>query len=102
MRNILYWIANLFHIDLSVERIVIKEVVKEIKIPYEVIKEVEKIIEIPIEKEVIKEVYIEVPTEKIIELTYKYDGDLTINGNLVVTGYLKVDGEITCYKLNNK
>lgn len=85
MKKILFWIANLFHIDLSVERVVIKEVVKEIKVPYEVIKEVIK----------------EVPTEKIVEITYT-SGDLTINGNLVVKGYLKVDKEITCYKINSK
>ena len=102
MQKILFWIANPFHIDLSVERIVIKEIIKEAKVPYKVVKEVEKIVEIPIEKEVIKEVYIEVPTEKIIELTYKYDGDLIVKGNLVVTGYLKVNEEITCFKINNK
>lgn len=87
MKKILFWIANLFHIDLSVERVVIKEVVKEIKVPYEVIKEVEKIVEIP--------------SEKIVESNYT-SGDLTINGNLIVNGYLKVDKEITCYKLNTK
>jgi len=83
-------IAKLFNINLIEEKTVIKEVVKII------------VKEIPVEKEVIKKVFVEVPSEKVIELTYKYDGDLKVNGNLVVTGFLEVDKEVTCYKISNK
>ena len=91
MKKFLLWIANLFHIDLSVEKIVIKEVIKEVKVPYEVVKEVEKIKEVPIYKEV-----------KYIALKDEVTNDTYVEGNLVVKGYLYVDGDVSCYKLKEE
>jgi len=79
-----------------VERIVIKEVIKEV--PVEVIKKIVVTKEVPVEK------IIEIPVykDRNIALADYVSGDLIVKGNLVVTGYLKVDGEITCFKINNK
>lgn len=52
---------------------------------------IERTVEKVVEKEVVKTIY--EPEYGIIE------GDVTIKGNLLVTGTLSVQGEVTCFKL---
>ena len=102
MKKILIWLAKIFNVDLTVEKIIYRD--KIIEVPKEVIVEKEIIKEIPVEVIVEKEVIKEVPVYKevkYIALKDKATGDTYVEGNLVVTGYLKVDGEITCFKINN-
>lgn len=75
MKKIILWLARIFNVDLTVEKIVYRD----------------KIIEVP--KEVIKEVII----EKQVSLDGVIDGDVTVKGDLVVKGSLSGDG-ITCLK----
>lgn len=75
MRTILFWLAKIFNVDLTFEKIVYRD----------------KIVEVPVE--VMKEVII----EKQISLDGVIDGDVTVKGDLVVNGSLSGDG-ITCYK----
>lgn len=104
MKKIIIWLANIFNVDLTVEKIIYKdkivEIPKEVIVEKEVIKEVikEVPVEVIVEKEVIKEVpvYKEV---KYIALKDEVTNDTYVEGNLVVKGYLYVDGEITCFKL---
>lgn len=102
MKRLIIWLAKKFNVILVTEKIVYKDRI------------VEKIVEVPVEVTVIKEVTKEVPVEVVKEVikyvpnpdtsdATKYDGivetDLTINGNLLVTGILTVQGEVTCYKI---
>ncbi len=75
MKKVLFWLARIFNVDLTVEKIVYRD----------------KIVEVPVE--VIKEVII----EKQVSLGGVIDGDVTVKGDLVVEGSLSGDG-ITCYK----
>ena len=75
MKRFLFWLAGIFNVDLTVEKIIYRD----------------KLIEVP--KEVIKEVII----EKQISLDGVIDGDVEVRGDLVVKGSLSGDG-ITCYK----
>ena len=75
MKKILFLLANIFNVDLTVEKIVYRD----------------KIVEVPVE--VIKEVII----EKQVSLDGVIDGEVTVKGDLVVKGSLSGDG-ITCYK----
>lgn len=52
---------------------------------------IERTVEKVVEKEVVKTIY--EPKDGVIE------GDVTIKGNLLVTGTLSVQGEVTCYKI---
>lgn len=52
---------------------------------------IERTVEKVIEKEVVKTIY--EAKDGVIE------GDVTIKGNLLVTGTLSVQGEVTCYKI---
>lgn len=52
---------------------------------------IERTVEKVVEKEVVKTIY--EPKDGVIE------GDVTIKGNLLVTGTLSVQGEVTCFKL---
>jgi hypothetical protein len=103
MKKLIIWLAKIFNVNLTVEKVIYKdkivEVIKEVikEVPKEVIKEV--IVEVPVE--VIKEVpvYKEV---KYIALKDEVTNDTYVEGNLVVKGYLYVDGEIACYKIKEE
>jgi hypothetical protein len=96
MKKLIIWLAKIFNVNLTVEKIIYKDKIVEVikEVPKEVIKEV--IVEVPVE--VIKEVpvYKEV---KYIALKDEVTNDTYVEGNLVVKGYLYVDGEVSCYKI---
>ena len=77
MKKFIQWLANVFNANITTEKVVTKEVVKEVP----VVKEV------TITKDVIK--YLTNGTIK---------GDVNIVGNLVVNGKIEATGGITCYK----
>ena len=71
MKKFIQWLANVFNANITTEKVVTKEVVKEV----------------PVVKEVIK--YLTNGTIK---------GDVNVDGNLVVNGKIEATGGITCYK----
>ena len=71
MKKFIQWLAKVFNANITTEKVVTKEVVKEV----------------PVVKEVIK--YLTNGTIK---------GDVNVVGNLVVNGKIKATGGITCYK----
>ena len=71
MKKFIQWLAKVFNANITTEKIVTKEVVKEV----------------PVVKEVIK--YLTNGTIK---------GDINVDGNLVVNGKIEATGGITCYK----
>ena len=71
MKKFIQWLAKVFNANITIEKVVTKEVVKEI----------------PVVKEVIK--YLTNGTIK---------GDVNIDGNLVINGKIEATGGITCYK----
>lgn len=77
MKKFIQWLAKVFNANITTEKVVTKEVVKEVP----VVKEV------TITKEVIK--YLTNGTIK---------GDVNVDGNLVVDGKIEAIGGITCYK----
>ena len=77
MKKFIQWLAKMFNANITTEKVVTKEVVKEVP----VVKEV------TITKEVIK--YLTNGTIK---------GDVNVDGNLVVNGKIEATGGITCYK----
>lgn len=77
MKKFIQWLAKVFNANITTEKVVTKEVVKEIPI----------VKEVTITKEVIK--YLTNGTIK---------GDVNIVGNLVVNGKIEATGGITCYK----
>ena len=70
MKKFIQWLAKVFNANITTEKVVTKEVVKEI----------------PVVKEVIK--YLANGTIK---------GDINVDGNLVVNGKIEATGGITCY-----
>ena len=109
MKKLIIWLAKIFNVNLTVEKIIYKdkivEVIKEVikEVPKEVIKEV--IVEVPVEVIVEKEVIKEVPIYKevkYIALKDEVTNDTYVEGNLVVKGYLYVDGEVSCYKIKEE
>lgn len=70
MKKFIQWLAKVFNANITTEKVVTKEVVKEV----------------PVVKEVIK--YL---TNGTIE------GDVNVDGNLVVDGKIEATGGITCY-----
>lgn len=102
MKKVLFWLARIFKVDLTIEKIIYKDKIVEkiVEKPIEVIKEVIKEIpvEVIVEKEVIKEVPVYKET-KYVALKDEVTNDTYVEGNLVVKGYLYVDGEVTCFKL---
>ena len=90
MKRFLFWLAGIFNVDLTVEKIIYKDriVEKIVEVPVEVIVEKEVIKEVPVYKEV-----------KYIALKDEVTNDTYVEGNLVVKGYLYVDGEVTCFKI---
>lgn len=93
MKKIIIWLAKIFNVNLTAEKIIYKDKIVE------VIKEVPK--EVIVEKEVIKEVpvYKEV---KYVALKDEVTNDTYVEDNLVVKGYLYVDGEVSCYKIKEE
>lgn len=71
MKKFIQWLAKVFNANITTEKVVTKEVVKEV----------------PVVKEVIK--YLTNGTIK---------GDINVAGNLVVNGKIEATGGITCYK----
>ena len=71
MKKFIQWLAKVFNANITTEKVVTKEVVKEV----------------PVVKEVIK--YLTNGTIK---------GDVNIDGNLVVNGKIEATGGITCLK----
>lgn len=71
MKKFIQWLAKVFNANITTEKVVTKEVVKEV----------------PVVKEVIK--YLTNGTIK---------GNINIVGNLVVNGKIEATGGITCYK----
>ena len=102
MKKIILWLARIFNVDLTVEKIVYRDkIIYKDKI-VEVIKEVIK--EVEVEVEVIKEVeFIKYLPNPDLSDVIKYQGlvdeDLTIEGNLLVTGVLNAAGAVTCLKI---
>ena len=71
MKRFLFWLAGIFNVDLTVEKIIYRS----------------KIVEVP--KEVI--------VEKQIALEGVIDGDVTVNGDLFVTENIYVAGNIAAF-----
>ena len=71
MKKFIQWLAKVFNANITTEKVVTKEVVKEV----------------PVVKEVIK--YLTNGTIK---------GDVNVDGNLVVDGKIEATGGITCYR----
>ena len=71
MKKFIQWLAKVFNANITTEKVVTKEVIKEV----------------PVVKEVIK--YLTNGTIK---------GDVNVDGNLVVDGKIEATGGITCYK----
>ena len=71
MKKFIQWLAKVFNANIITEKVVTKEVVKEV----------------PVVKEVIK--YLTNGTIK---------GDINVDGNLVVNGKIEATGGITCLK----
>ena len=71
MKKFIQWLAKVFNANITIEKVVTKEVVKEV----------------PVVKEVIKHL-----TNGTIK------GDVNVDGNLVVNGKIEATGGITCYK----
>lgn len=99
MKKLIKWLAKVFNVNIIEEKIVEKIVYKEkiAEVPVEVIREIIK------EVEIIKE--IEVPVYKDIKyvaLKDKVTSDTYVEGNLIVKGYLYVNGEVTCYKIKGE
>ena len=95
MKKLIQWLAKVFNANITKEVIVEKIIYKD------------KIVEIPVEviKEVIKEVVVEVPVYKEIKyiaLKDEVTNDTFVEGNLIVKGYLYVNGDVTCYKIKGE
>ena len=71
MKKFIQWLAKVFNANITTEKVVTKEVVKEV----------------PVVKDVIK--YLTNGTIK---------GDVNVDGNLVVDGKIEATGGITCLK----
>ena len=100
MKKFIKWLAKIFKAEITVEKIVYKDNIiykdKIVEVVKEVIKEVE--VEVVKEVEVIK--YLPNPDlSDVIKYQGLIDEDLTIEGNLLVTGVLNVTGEVTCLEV---
>ncbi len=109
MKKLIIWLAKIFNVNLTVEKIIYKDKIVEVikEVPKEVIKEVIKEVpkEVIVEKEVIKEIIKEVPVYKEVKYVALKDevtNDTYVEGNLVVKGYLYVEGDVSCYKIKEE
>lgn len=107
MKKLIIWLAKVFNVDLTVEKIIYKDKIVEVikEVPKEVIVEKEVIKEVPVEVIVEKEIIKEVPVYKevkYIALKDEVTNDTYVEGNLVVRGYLYVEGDVSCYKIKEE
>lgn len=86
MKKFIQWLAKVFEANITIEKIVTKEVVKEVPI--------EKVVTKEVIKEVEKPIY--VVSSTIPSDTKLIEGDVVIGGNLEVKGNLYVSGGVTC------
>ncbi len=105
MKKLIIWLAKIFNVNLTVEKVIYKDKIVEVikEVPKEIIKEV--IVEVPVEVIVEKEVIKEVPVYKevkYIALKDEVTNDTYVEGNLVVKGYLYVEGDVSCYKIKEE
>ena len=101
MKKLIQWLAKIFKAEITVEKIVYRDkIIYKDKI-VEVIKEVIKEVEVEVTKEI--EVIKYLPNPDLSD-AIKYQGlvdeDLTVEGNLLVTGSLNATGGVTCLKIN--
>ena len=103
MKKLIIWLAKVFNVIITKEVIIEKEIEKIVykdrivEVPVEVIKEIIK------EVEVIKEIEVPVYKDvKYIALKDEVTNDTYVEGNLIVKGYLYVNGEVTCYKIKGE
>ena len=103
MKKLIQWLAKIFNANITKEVIVEKEVEKIVykdrivEVPVEVIKEIIK------EVEVIKEIEVPVYKDvKYIALKDEVTNDTYVEGNLIVKGYLYVNGEVSCQKIKGE
>lgn len=62
-----------------------------------------KVFRVELPKQIVeKEVTVEKIVEKQIALEGVITGDVTVKGNLIVKGYLYVNGDVTCYKIKGE
>jgi len=73
MKDFIFWLAKVFDVDITVEKIIYKDKIKE----------------------VIKEVVI----EKLVAFDSAAEGNVTVKGDLIVKGFLRVEGEVSCFKV---
>ena len=102
MKRFLFWLARIFNVNLTVEKIIYKD--KIIEVPKEVIVEKEVPVEVIKEVEVTKEVeVIKYVPNPDLSSAIKYGGyvtdSLTVDGDFLVKGILTVTGEISCHKI---
>ena len=103
MKKLIIWLEKVFNAIITKEVIVEKEVEKIVykdrivEVPVEVIKEIIK------EVEVIKEIEVPVYKDvKYIALKDEVTNDTYVEGNLIVKGYLYVNGEVSCHKIKGE
>ena len=99
MKKLIIWLAKVFNVIITKEVIVEKIVYKDriVEVPVEVIKEIIK------EVEVIKEIEVPVYKDvKYIALKDEVTNDTYVEGNLIVKGYLYVNGEVTCHRIKGE
>ena len=101
MKKFIKWLAKIFKAEITVEKIVYRDkIIYKDKI-VEVVKEVIKEVEVEVIKEI--EVIKYLPNPDLSD-AIKYQGlideDLTIEGNLLVTGSLNVTGGVACLTIN--
>ena len=101
MKKLIIWLAKVFRVNIykivevPVEKIVYKD--RIVEVPVEVIKEIIK------EVEVIKEIKVPFYNDvKYVALKDEVTNDTYVEGNLIVKGYLYVNGEVTCYKIKGE
>jgi cytoskeletal protein CcmA (bactofilin family) len=70
MKRFIEWLAKVFKAEITVEKIVYKDKIEEVEV------------------------------EKLISLGGEIEGDVTVKGNLLVTGVLEATGGVTCLKIN--
>ena len=103
MKKLIIWLEKVFNVIITKEVIVEKEIEKIVykdrivEVPVEVIKEIIK------EVEVIKEIEVPVYKDvKYVALKDEVTNDTYVEGNLIVKGYLYVNGEVTCHKIKGE
>ena len=95
MKKNIQFLAKLFRANITKTEVIFKD--RIVEVPVEVIKEITK------EVEVIKEIEVPVYKDvKYVALKDEVTNDTYVEGNLIVKGYLYVNGEVTCYKIKGE